>query len=331
MVQIASLCRSSRRMQGIRHWKYYATLLFSVAAMFLAMPSSGQTSKYIALTDQKAGDPRILVMDYGQNDWSPDNPKAVTWSWRPADSGIDSAGWRLPTEAKLRNNALWGGQWVAVCDSAGFMAVVSYPGKEVKWSLNAGVSSNVHGIELLPNGNVAAAASTGGWVRIYSASQGRSSANYVQYNLPDAHNVLWDPQMQVLWALGGNKLVQLHIGGTASEPTLTAVETKTLSAGSGHDVAPKYGDPAKLMITSGDSTWFYDKVTKEETLHQHISGYKSVNNQLSTGQIVETRPHTSCKEDSWCTDVIEFFSPDDTRIRPGSAIYRARIWNADYQ
>ena len=317
------LCRLAR--------KAYSRTFFSAVMVFLALPLSGQTSKYIALTDQKAGDPRILLMDYGQNDWSSDNPKAVIWSWRPADSRIEPAGWRLPTEAKLRNNAVWGGQWMAVCDSAGFMAVVSYPGKEVKWSLNAGTSSNVHGIELLPNGNVAAAASTGGWVRIYTASQGPSSAKYVQYNLTDAHNVLWDPQMQVLWALGGTTLVQLQIGGTASEPTLTAVETKTLSAGSGHDLAPKYGDPAKLMITSGGSTWFYDKMTKKETLYQHTSGYKSINNQPSTGQIIETRPHASCKEDSWCTDVIEFVSPDDTRTRPGAAVYRARIWNADYQ
>jgi len=140
--------------------------IFGVAILFLALRLSGQTPKYVALTDQKAGDPRILVMDYGQKDWSSDNPRAVLWSWQPADSGIDPAGWRLPTEAKLRNNSLWGGKWVAVCDSVGFMAVVSYPGKKVKWSLNAGKSSNVHGIELLPNGNVAAAASTGGWVRI---------------------------------------------------------------------------------------------------------------------------------------------------------------------
>lgn len=306
-------------------------MVFSVVVVFLALPLSGQTSRYIALTDQKAGDPRILVMDYGQEDWSSRNPKAVVWSWRPADSGIDPTGWRLPTEAKLRNSALWGGQWMAVCDSAGFMAVVSYPGKKVKWSLNAGSSSNVHGIELLPNGNVAAAASTGGWVRIYTASQGASSADYVQYNLPDAHNVLWDPQMQVLWALGGAKLVQLRVGGTPSKPTLTAIETNTLSERSGHDVAPRYGDPTKLMITAGGSTWFYDKVTKKEILYQHVPGYKSINNQPLTGQIIETRPHASCKEDSWCTDMIEFFSPDDIRIRSGAAIYRARIWDADYQ
>lgn len=305
--------------------------IFCVAILFLALRLSGQTPKYVALTDQKAGDPRILVMDYGQKDWSSDNSRAVLWSWRPADSGIDPAGWRLPTEAKLRNNSLWGGQWVAVCDSVGFMAVVSYPGKKVKWALNAGKSSNVHGIELLPNGNVAAAASTGGWVRVYTASQGASSANYVQYSLPDAHNVLWDPQMKVLWALGGNKLVQLRIGGSATKPTLTEVETKVLSTGSGHDIAPKYGDPTKLMITTGNSTWLYNKATKEETLYQAVSGYKSINNQSSTGQTIETRPHASCKEDSWCTDIIEFFSPDDTRTRPGSAIYRARIWNADYQ
>ncbi len=137
-------------------------------------------------------------------------------------------GWRLPTEAKLRNSVLWGGQWVAVCDSAGFMAVVSYPGKEVKWSLDAGSSSNVHGIELLPNGNVAAAASTGDGCGFIPHLRDHPPQTMFSTTSPDAHNVSWDPQMQVAMGnSGGSKLVQLKIGGTVSEPTLTAVETKT--------------------------------------------------------------------------------------------------------
>lgn len=330
MGRIATLCGVAHPVRCNWSRKYWPALVL-VAAVFSAGKLSGQLSKYIALTDQKAGDPRILLMDYAEKDWSVSNPKAVVWSWRPSDSGIDSADWRLPTEAKLRNSPIWGGQWMVTCDSDGFMAVVSYPGKMKKWSLNAGKHENVHGIELLPNGNVAAAASTAGWVRVYTASQGPSSSSYAQYNLPDAHNVLWDPHRQVLWAIGRNKLVQLHVGGTAAKPRLTAVATKILSADSGHDVEPNYGDPAKLWITAGESTWIYDKVTEKETLYQKVAGYKSINNQPASGQVVETRPHASCKADSWCTDVIEFFSPNDIRVRLGAAIYRARIWNPDYQ
>ena len=316
-----------------RFTKTNALLAALAVALFASSfrPVAAQHPAYIALTDQKDGDPQILLMDYAQTDWSESNRAAVAWSWRPSDSGISSEGWGLPTEAKLRNSTVWGGQWMAVSDSYGFMAVVSYPGKIKKWSATAGRTANVHGIELLPNGNVAAAASTGGWVRIYTSSQGPSSSTYAQYNLPDAHSILWDPQRQVLWALGRNKLVQLKIHGTDATPSLTAVAITTLPADSGHDIEPKYGDPSRLWITTGGSTWTYDKATGVASIFQHVSGYKSINNQPAGGQVIETRPHTSCTQNGWCTDTIEFYSPVDVRTRPHSAIYRARIWNPDYQ
>lgn len=307
----------------------------SAMALLILIPSllwSIQSNQYpIALTDQKAGDARILLLNYAESDWSERNPAAVLWSWKPSDSGLSPADWGLPTEARLRRSAAWGGEWMAVCDSYGLMAVVSYPDKVPEWSISAGRLANVHSIELLPNGNVAAAASTGGWVRVYTASQGPSSSAFAQYNLPDAHSVLWDPRLNVLWALGRNKLVQLKIGGSDAAPTLILAATTTLSADGGHDVEPKYGDPTKLWITAGASTWIYDKATGKETRYQQTVGYKSINNQSASGQIVETRPHASCTQNSWCTDILEFYSPTDLRTRPHAAIYRARIWDPDYQ
>jgi hypothetical protein len=285
----------------------------------------------IALTDQTKSGPHILLMDYTQADWGANNPKALLWSWKPSDSGISSSGWGLPTEAKLRNNSLWGGQWMAVSDSDGMMAVVSYPGKVRKWSINAGTSSNVHGIELLPSGNVAGAASNGGWVRVYAASQGASSEVFAQYDLPDAHNVLWDPSRNVLWALGGNKLVQLRVGGTDAAPALSVVATSLLPSGSGHDLQPVYGDINSLYISMGHVVYVYNKQTGTATVLQNTVGIKSISKQAATGQLIETRPHSSCTQDTWCTDVVEFSSPHDVRTRPGAAIYRARVWNANYQ
>jgi hypothetical protein len=143
--------------------------------------------------------------------------------------------------------------------------------------------------------------------------------------------VLWDPQRQVLWALGGDKLVQLHVGGSTAAPTLTAVAIKVLPVPYGHDVEPKYGDSAKLWITAGGSTWVYEKTTGQATRYQGVAGYKSINNLAATGQVIETRPHASCKQNGWCTDVIEFIAPDEMRTRPHAAVYRARLWRPEYQ
>lgn len=286
---------------------------------------------YIAIADQTVGNPRILLMDYSQKDWSTGNSAAVVWSWKPSDSGMGPEGWDLPNDARVRNNSLCNGQCMVTASGYGLIAVVSYPAKERKWSIHVGKQSNVHGIELLPDGNVAVAASTGGWVRVYAASQGPDSSTYASYDLPDAHNVLWDPARKVLWAIGKNQLVQLKVAGTAASPTLTLVSSTTLPDGSGHDLSPKYGDPNTLFITTGSKTWTFNKTANQAILFQNSASYKSINNQSAGGQIVETKPHSSCSQNSWCTDTVEFYSPNDTRIRKTAVIYRARVWNPEYQ
>jgi hypothetical protein len=286
----------------------------------------------IALTDQAKGDPKILVMDLSQQDWSSANPKALLWSWRPAESGIDTTSFGLPTEIKLRTVSAWGkSKWMAISDSYGFMGVVSYPGKEKKWYVNAGRQSNVHGIEILPNGNVAAAASNGGWVRVYTASQGTGSSAYAQFDLPNAHNVLWDPQRQVLWAVGGRQLLQLKVEGTDGTPTLRLVNSTPLPTNDGHDLSPVYGDADMLYVTTVKQVYLFHKNNNSFKLLQDIPNIKSINRQASTGQIIETSPHASCKEDGWCTNVVDLLSPSGTRERPTAAVYRARLFRADYQ
>jgi hypothetical protein len=286
----------------------------------------------IVLTDQAKQDPRILVMDPGQADWSAANPKAVLWSWRPADSGMDPGGFGLPTEVKVRRVPAWGqGQWIAVSDSRGFMGVVSYPGKEKKWVVNAGKSANVHGIEILPNGNVAAAASTGGWVRVYAASQGSTSSTYAQFDMKDAHNVLWDPRRQVLWAVGGRQLVELRVEGSDGAPSLRLVKTTALPSDGGHDLSPVYGDVDTLQVTTVEQVYLFHKDDDRFSLLADTPNIKSINRQPGTGQWIETSPHASCTEDSWCTNVIDLRHPDGVRERPSAAVYRARILIDQYQ
>jgi Family of unknown function (DUF6528) len=304
-------------------------------AFTIAIPHGMQAQRIedpIALTDQTKVDPKILVMDPAQKNWSTANPKAVVWSWRPAESGIDPMGFGLPTEIKLRTVPAWGeGLWMAISDSYGFMGVVSYPGKVKKWSVNAGKLSNVHGIEILPSGNVAVAASTGGWVRVYTASQGATSSTYTQFDMPDAHNVLWDPQRQVLWAVGGKQLVQLKVEGTDEAPILRLIATTPLPTNGGHDLSPFYGDLDLLYVTTAKQVYLFHKSGNTFTLLQDTPNIKSINRQPATGQVIETSPHASCREDSWCTNIFDLLSPAGIRSRPNAAVYRARLFRADYQ
>ncbi|WP_235096979.1 DUF6528 family protein [Amycolatopsis decaplanina] len=102
----------------------------------------------------------------------------MSWAWAPsaanglADLADLAAAWSNPSDAKLAERG--GEKYLLTSASGGFAAVVPYPaGDRAYWAANVGGRANPHSIELLPDGNVAVAASTGGWVRIYTASQGQ--------------------------------------------------------------------------------------------------------------------------------------------------------------
>ncbi|MGV3509562.1 MAG: DUF6528 family protein [Sphingobacteriaceae bacterium] len=304
-----------------------------------ASVSAPCTTCYVAGTNQNGN--RIEVYDPAVADWN--TAAAKIWSWKPtttlAYTSTDIAAWSNVSDVKLRDNTLWANvnQVIVATSSGGLITIASYPYGYKKWARNVG--GNPHSAELLPNGNIATASSTGGYVRVYASSQSSTNNTYAQFNLPDAHGVLWDPANNLLWALGDN-LYALTVGGTAANPTLTEVTSrrKTIT-GTGHDLSPYYGDSNKLLITASSYVWVYDKTTKVLT---NVPGaafrtaVKAISNQPSTGQLVETKPRTSCTQNTWCTAYVEFYNGttgalEMTKYVSGAAFYKARIFNSAYQ
>jgi hypothetical protein len=316
-----------------------ALLLLPIAMIYWKgnglIPSRNQVKQdfKIAATDQASR--KIVVFDPADPDWNDEG--AVKWSWSPSASNGFSGltwGWGLPSGVKLRNNSISGGQSLVVTDSKGLAAIVPYPeGDSKQWGLVVG--GDPHEAELLPNGNIAIAASAGGWVRLYTSSQGPTSSTYVEYPLSGAHGVLWDPDLKVLWALGDYLLVALKVGGTDSSPSLEEVILKKLPTPLGHDLQPVYGNSDRLWVSTGSKVYQYVKSsgTWDPVFpgHMNISRprVKSIGNQPS-GQVVSTVPKKGCRSD-WCTDTVDFFEYAMTRTRTDAAFYKARIMNPDYQ
>ncbi|UUZ95167.1 DUF6528 family protein [Paenibacillus sp. P25] len=299
--------------------------------------ASTPCGRWIVTTNQATQ--RIEVYDPAVSDWNTGG--ALKWSWYPsASNGFTNptVGWGSPSDARLRDSSFFGGQRLVVTDSRGVAAIIPYPAGNTKsWALNVG--GNPHSGELLPSGNIAIAASDGGWVRIYTSSQGVHSAVYTQYDLPGAHSVLWDPANSILWAAGNQDLVALQVGGTAASPTikeLYKVAPPTLYA---HDVQPYYYDTDKLWVSTNSAVYLYTKSTKSfeaATSGVNRSFVKAVSNQPS-GQVVETKPDSkkspagACVLNGWCTDTVDFYGPNTTRTVTGAAFYKARVWDPDYQ
>lgn len=290
--------------------------------------------KLIGITEQN-GD-RVMIMDANATDWN--SSQALVWSWKPtAANGFDSllAAWGLPTDLKIRNNSVFGGQWAIVTDSEGLAAIVPYPsGNSKKWGLNVG--GNPQSAELLPNGNIAIAASQGNWVRVYTSALHPSSDTYASYTLPGARGVMWDPLGNVLWAIGDNHLVALLVGGSRSAPVLTEYLKVNLPTTGGRDVQPVYGDTDKLWVPTNSGVYQYNKTTNTFSTSYSGSGemnranVRSAGSDLITGQAAQTTPKVGCSN-SWCTDTVDFFAPGMTRTLTGAAIYKAHFINLEYQ
>ncbi len=302
--------------------------------------STSENCCLVAVTDQAAH--RIVVYDPNDADWTAES--AVQWSWTPntlADFERLRSAWGLPSDAKLRRIDAWKGLWVVVTDSRGMAAIVPYPaGDSMKWGLNVG--GNPHSAELLPNGNIAVAASTGGWVRVYASSQGSSSSNYAEYKFPGAHGVQWDPKLNLLWTVGDDYLVALKVGGTDALPVLEEVRKIDLPTKHGHDLQPVIGDNDRLWISTGSKVYQFVKSTNEFNSvypgSESISrpGVKSIGN-LPEGQVVLTVPDKTkgiakgCTRNTWCTETVDFMMTAMSRTIPGAELYKARVWSSDYQ
>jgi endonuclease/exonuclease/phosphatase family metal-dependent hydrolase len=225
----------------------------------------------------------------------------------------------------------------------GLATICTFPGGVKKWAKNVGGYG--HGVDILPNGNIAIAAYHGNWVRVYASSQSATNGTYAQFNLNQSRGVLWDPTNNILWAVGqipGGDFVitALTVGGTAASPTLTEVTSRrtTLPGNTkAVDFSAYYGDYNKLWLTTDAAVYTYDKTAKTFALTPGDAN-RTVVNGISNqpyGQIIETKIDTACAFNGWCTSKIDFYSMDgvwqETKTINNGAISKAKVISPNYQ
>ncbi|KAA2266099.1 hypothetical protein F0L68_02985 [Solihabitans fulvus] len=297
-----------------------------LAGLVLAVPTTADAAtgcREVAVTDQANGG-SIRVFDPASRTWDASTQK---WSWKPSAangfSAAETAAWSNPSDAKLRRDRH--GDYVMVTSaSGGLAALVAFPSGKRLWAARPG--GNTHSVELLPDGNVATASSTGRYVRLYAASQGANASYFAEYTLDQAHGVYWDPTRNVLWALGYSKLVRLTVGGTATKPTLTEAGSWALPDNDGHDLNPKLGSPDRLWITTAHKVFEFSKSQNRAVAETADANVKSQTT-MPNGRVVRTIPKPGF-DPSWATDTVTFLNPADSRVVAGSKIYKARVWSS---
>lgn len=311
----------------------------------MGLPSILTESKhYVGLCDQLNG--RIILRDLAVSDWSDDS--SIVWEYRRNDPGSENFRWTAGL--KFRHNDLYGGDVAIYCGSRSEGYILSLETKEILLKVrDAGV--NPHSAELLPNGIFIVGSSNDGRLAVYAPGQITPAFTTIlngtndTTSIPDVHGVLWDPKYEVLWVAGGSVLRAFKMDGTVDNPRLSLVDTYYTPHGCIHDLAPSYGDPDGLLLSTTGGIIKFHKVDKDFSYDYSCSttgrkfGYVPGCGLYTDGVLTFTAITRDTKVyRDWDTNVV--FAcvplPDGEQMTfryeaPKDAYYKLRIFDTNYQ
>lgn len=280
-----------------------------------AAVQAAATPREIVICDQKNA--RVIMVDVA-------NGNAITWEWKANASYAmirsGAQGWFSNlSEAKL----VYNGKHMLVTASGGGVALINVSSKKAIWYDYAG--GNTHSAELLPNGNVVTASSTGGYLLIFTVDTyiNDNSQQGGKVVFEDVHNVVWDHQRQVLYAAGKDKLKVFSYNNSCYSPALTLNKTYTMPQGNAHDLFPVYGSTTDLWLTNSGHIYKFNVTTGSFTLVKTRSAVKSVTSGPSGYPAIMAVANGAGGE-TWRTDRILDIDGNVVYSNSSLGLYKAR-------
>ncbi len=258
----------------------------------------------------------VLVMDV-DGDWS--KPESILWKWNPeGDPNIPAD--RLKRfnhidETKVVN----GGKQILVTSSTGGMALVDV---ETKQSVFTGYpGGSTHSADLLPDGTIITASSTGNFLMVFTRKDGEKTAHKTfKLTFADAHGVVWDKLLGLVWAVGKEAVICCRYNFDVENPQLTIVESFPLKPNPywGHDLILL--EKERKLLMTGRNMLEFDTMTGQYKLFLKRKSVKSISIHPETGEQLVQIP----KENYW-NDTVTLLNGDRKWTLPGNAkIYKAR-------
>ncbi len=220
-----------------------------------------------------------------------------------------------------------------------FAKMLDVESGEVLWYSDS-VGANPHSVELTPNGVIAVASSTGAVLNFYSA---KDAGKVVSIPFGDAHGVLYDPDTDLVYAIGANLLRVFKVEMTADGmPSVSEQEDKRyiLPSGGAHDLQPVYGNTDRLWITTTGAVYQYS--VSEGKVCANYDGRDTVNaknikgiGNYADGSVICIAPDG--KFESWTAESVIFIyrrGEDYYRYNitiDTTGIYKLRVANYNYQ
>lgn len=244
--------------------------------------------------------------------------KTIIWQWKPQNITIkpEHVSWFSNiSDAKL----VYNGKYILLNASGGGVALVRIADKKTMFYAFAG--GNTHSAELLPDGNIVSASSTGNYLTVFKVDTLNFPENVYKKNIAIdfGHNVVWDHKNQVLWSAARSKLNKYQYNFNCDQPDLTLIESLDIPGTDAHDLFPVYNENA-LWLSMSKNVYKFDIATKTfaraSVLQEKI---KSVSSGPSDFPIIIMRPKVE-----WWSDEVLDANGNAVFYKAGLKIYKAR-------
>ncbi len=264
--------------------------------------------RYLLIADQAKD--RIAIVDVELS--------KVVWQWTAGASNVKAADvqwFKAPSDAKV----VYDGKYILLTASLGGVALVRIADK--KTVFYAYVGGNTHSAEILPDGNIVTASSTGNYLKIIHTDTTHfpDSVFMREKYLPQAHNVVWDKKRKVLWSAAADKLYKFKYNFNCKHPNLVSIDSILLPDIHPHDLFPVLGKDA-LWLTTAEGI-FKIKLSLNE-INRVEAKYTENIKSISSGYTYPTI--IMLPKEKWWTDEVLDMSGNVIFKQPGLRMYKAR-------
>lgn len=252
------------------------------------------------------------------------------WEWYPSDVGLplNRISWfKNLDEAKPVYNK----KYILITASAGGgVAMVRIADKKIMFYTCP--DANTHSAEVLPDGNIVVACSTGDTeannkLLVYKVDTLNPyvTTYHSKVDVYSAHNAVWDKKKQRLMATANNKMNIYTYNFDKNDPQLHLTEQINLSGTGAHELFPVYGENA-LWLTTRDYISKYNIESKTETIvNFSLPNIKSISSGPAGYGILLINP-----KESYYTDEITNSNGGSAFYGKNYKMYKAR-WFVDNQ
>lgn len=280
----------------------FALLLFS------SVPA--EKNKRLIVLAEQAKD-RFAIVDVDQ--------QKIVWEWSADSSSFvpkqHKKWFSTPDDAK----PVYNGKYLLTTASGGVVALIRIADKKPVFYAYAG--GNPHSAELLPDGNIVCASSTGNYLTLFKADTTVDADNVQKWQMPIAfgHNVVWDNKRQLLWSAAMDHILSYRYNNNCDTPSLALQDSIAIPGTGAHDLFPDFGKD-QLWLTNTTNVYRFDVATKKViSTDLPQENIKSVSSGPAGYPTIIMRP-----KEKWWTDEVLDARQHSVFRQQGLKIYKAR-------